>query len=590
MRPGSLPRSRTRSLALRTLALAFALPALTYAEQPPDPVEELRAVLGGQRFAPQDQSAYQKKLDASLQKLKSITDLSRALMLPEWQGMVVQPGVNDAEFAALENLTKMFQTRVRALLKQPDDPKAIAVVTLVGAMNAGASTPSFGGPSPLPSKLAPLAPDLIGLAKEAKDPAVRAAAVRTLGNMEADPKEMAAALKRLLTEEKKAAVARAGGEAFGSLPARPLQPAVARAGAAALVERLRASRQLINMPQRADGEPMAIGSLFIPAATVGLGHPDVQVRKSCLEVIRLAARAATESIPHHQLAQAQRLPPEAVARLRQEHNALATTLQPLTLELQGACKPVSAALDADNQEVYEAACKALEEIAEVRRRFVGMSGDAGDQAAGELTRALQDSGVVAKLARKLSHKEVKVQLAAIYVLETLGAEAAQAAKEVAAALADKNPYVRWGAARTAGQMAPAGATLTVPGLAKLLTDEHEDVRLTAAAALERCGPAAKDAVSALALAVKKSEAAERPLAMKALIAVGANAIKDKKEVVGSALRDALKDKDAEVRLTAVRALGRLDPTGKESIEALRNALNDADSNVRRAASEALLAE
>jgi HEAT repeat protein len=435
--------------------------------------------------------------------------------------------------------------------------------------------------------------------------------------MEGDPKETGAALKRLLSEEKQAALGRAGGEAFGSLPARPLLPTVARAAAAALVERLRVAEQQAMMswtggggpgqpaggpgapkpdyvdPARQiipDSETVVVGTLLLPAATTGLGHPDTRGRRSCLEAIRLAARTVTERIPDGRQYQANDMPPEILAQLKREQAALVTAFQPLTLELQGACKPLSATLDADSPGVFEAACGALEEIAEVRQRLAGMVGGVGAKAADELTAALRDSGVVAKLARKLSHQEVTTQLAAVYILETLQAEAAPAAKEVADALADKNPYVRWGAARTAGRMAPAGAAQTVRGLAKLLTDEHEDVRLTAAAALARYGPAAKDAVPALAQAVKKGEADERRLAIAALLAIGAGAVRDKKDLVGAALRDALKDNEVEVRLSAVRAFGRLDPTGKENVEALRAALNDTNPDVRRAASEALLTD
>src|SRR5262249_9001196 len=101
---------------------------------------------------------------------------------------------------------------------------------------------------------------------------------------------------------------------------------------------------------------------------------------------------------------------------------------------------------------------------------------------------------------------------------------------------------------------------------------------------------AKDAVPALAQAVKKGGADERRLTIAALLAIGTSAVKDRKDMVGAALRDALKDNEVEVRLSAVRALGRLDPTGKERVEALRAALNDTNPDVRRAASEVLLTD
>jgi HEAT repeat protein len=542
-------------------------------------VEALRLLLSsspqqGQPLRPAEQEARRQALQTCVQKIKSLTDLSRAISLSEWLRMDMQPGVPNTPESVIQNeLTKSFETRVRSLLQKPDDPKVAAVATLLGemAVSARGTHPVYQLNDPsLQAKLAAFAPDLITASREAKAPAARAAIARTLGKLEADPKVTAAALKRLLTDEK--------------------EVAVARSAADALVERIGVSQWGALEPQGGIGGPgfglgretAVMERLLVPVAATGLGHTDTQVRKSCLDAIRLGARTATDLMPDPQYAPVRNLPLEAGAQL----NDLATSFQQLTLELQAACKPLSATLDANNQEVSVAACRALEEIAEVRRKL----GGASNKAAEALTKALRDSGVVAKLARKLSDKEARVQLAAIYVLETLEAEAAPAAKEVAVALADPNPYVRWGAARTAGRMAPQGAGQAVTPLAKLLADEHEDVRLTALAALERYGPAAKDAVPALVQTVKKGETAERQSAMTALIAVGANAIQDRKEVVGSALRDTLKDKEAEVRLTAVRALGRLDPTTKESIEALRGALHDTDANVRRAASEALLAD
>ena len=61
------------------------------------------------------------------------------------------------------------------------------------------------------------------------------------------------------------------------------------------------------------------------------------------------------------------------------------------------------------------------------------------------------------------------------------------------ALKDKEEDVRLGAAMALGKMGPA----VVPTLIQALKDKEEDVRIGAAFALSKIGPAAKDAVPAL---------------------------------------------------------------------------------------------
>ena len=81
---------------------------------------------------------------------------------------------------------------------------------------------------------------------------------------------------------------------------------------------------------------------------------------------------------------------------------------------------------------------------------------------------------------------------------------------------------------------------------KDLKDQRADVRINAAAALARLGPAAVPALS-----------------------------------------EALKDEDADVRGSAARALARIGPGAKAAAPALRAAMNDENADVRRSAAVAL---
>jgi HEAT repeat protein len=191
---------------------------------------------------------------------------------------------------------------------------------------------------------------------------------------------------------------------------------------------------------------------------------------------------------------------------------------------------------------------------------------------------------VPALKKSLADDEVRVRLAALYVLETLGDAAAPAVEEVAKALKDKNGFVRWGAARVLNNMAPQAPDKAVPALVGALKDDNKTVRLTAVNALRRYGPKALEAVEPLGVAVGDAEPHMRLGAINALAAIGERA-GSQAGVLIRALKD---DKTPEVRAAAAKALGRLRSLSNEKVKALRYALRDPDAAVRQAASDALL--
>jgi len=190
------------------------------------------------------------------------------------------------------------------------------------------------------------------------------------------------------------------------------------------------------------------------------------------------------------------------------------------------------------------------------------------------------------LKRSLANeKEVRVRLAALYVLETLGHEAAAAVDDLVKVLEDKNGYVRWGAVRVLNNMAPRQAEKAAPALVGRLTDKNSTVRLAAAQALGRYGWQAKAAVKSLEKAIGDSEPHVRLAAIHALAAIGPDA-----HAAAGAVVQALADKQQkpEVRSAAAQALRRLGPLAAEAKIALAQALEDSDSSIRQAASETLL--
>jgi HEAT repeat protein len=140
--------------------------------------------------------------------------------------------------------------------------------------------------------------------------------------------------------------------------------------------------------------------------------------------------------------------------------------------------------------------------------------------------------------------------------------------------------VRWKAADLLGRLGPH-ASQAVGALIEALKDDDVHVRTVVAASLGALGTPPPEAVSPLIaiveLADRSSVAAAQTLAL-----LGPEA----KEAI-SALLVALKAKDAELRWNAARTLGKIGPTAKEAVPALIAGLRDDNPFVREHCAESL---
>jgi HEAT repeat protein len=575
----SLSRASRAVPALLTAAL-FALP--TFAAEPtaPNPVQDLRAALL-QPPGPDGLEARKKNLKRRLDALGSPGELAAALALdvwPESSGQHETPSAADADSEIRTLLLKQFGEQIRKALSAEDSGTRAAAATLLGTTataeraerarrSLGQFNPvRFGRPGGDQEPTAPadpfvdLAPDLVKHMKEDKDAPVRRAAVRALVEVRPDLQLTMDALGDLL----------GGGEK---------DPSVRRSAAAALGALLAGAdeeQHSLDLTPDPVVRLLKLAKLAAPLAAERLAKDDDQeVRLQCLKVLRrvvlgwqgLIANGAGRAPDVVALPEAPAVP---VSPLFAEIQKL---LQSLAGALNKALPSVTGALAEDKPEIAVGAAEVLETAADIRRLVLK------DSRADPLP-ALPDARDA--LAKNLSAKEVRVRLAAVYVLETLGAEASPASAVLAKALReDADPFVRWGAARALGKMAPDQLD-AVPALAKALEDKDDDVRQTAPIALARFGPAAKPAVAALAAAVKRDDGL-RLSALKALAAVGAAAAP-----AADAAAAALADPDAEVRVAAADALARMGSLKDGPVTALRKALDDPDPGVRRAVSGALL--
>jgi HEAT repeat protein len=159
--------------------------------------------------------------------------------------------------------------------------------------------------------------------------------------------------------------------------------------------------------------------------------------------------------------------------------------------------------------------------------------------------------------------DVRGRLAAIDVLEALGRQAAPAGPALLAALADRDRFVRWSAARALGKVRPTNTATVVPALAHLLRDGDLNVGLAAVNALCAYGSEAKAALPSLSAAAQSPEPEMRLAVMRALESIGGD---DAAALV--VLGAALTDPDDRVREAAGELLEKAGPSRRQAADAL----------------------
>jgi HEAT repeat protein len=198
------------------------------------------------------------------------------------------------------------------------------------------------------------------------------------------------------------------------------------------------------------------------------------------------------------------------------------------------------------------------------------------------------------------------QLAAALLLLSTGCGGAS---KWTAQLESGDATERAAAARALSDMGPA-ARPAVPALARAVADPDPEVRRLAAYALRQIGPDARDAAPDLEKALADSVPAVKRAAAYALLAVSPDSaaplptlieaiqLGDARAIVavgqmGPAAREAIPslvqamgNRSTVVRVQAVQALARSDPSDKAAQAALARARNDPEERVRQAAASA----
>jgi HEAT repeat protein len=553
-----------------------------------DPVKAFQQALAafpGAQPTPARLKAWGKKVEEAAKALTRVDHLCRAVELQEWGGPDDEVGMR-----VREALGKRLVQSARVVFAKGSPSRQQALLVLIADAAKGEDEVVAAEQSGRPagartwSAIFPtLKKDVIDLAREAKAVSVRLAAVRALAHLRAKPAEIALLVQRELKATEAAERRVAAGLLNSLLQPLPHRPLPVPANRLPLPVKGAVS---LRPPGRLQEQTEAL----VPLAVRGARDKDTTVRRLCLAALGSVAEQLGDEVGALRRALEDVVPELENARqlkeVRQGFKEPAQQLASACKEVNRALPIVLGALKDEDVAVCLAAHKTLRNAATVRLRW----GD-GSWLVGALEEMAKSNPLdepvkaVPALTLSLKHKEVRIRLAALYVLETLTAAAAPAAAALADRLGDDNRFVRWGAARALRNMAPAGAARAVPALAKVLADDSADVRNTAAVALERYTTAAKPAVAALSQAVKTGDARLRFQSVRALGAIG----KEASEAEGT-LRAALADEQANVRAAAADALGRLGTLDKQTRTALTRMLADEDQGVRQAAAAALLRE
>lgn len=161
-----------------------------------------------------------------------------------------------------------------------------------------------------------------------------------------------------------------------------------------------------------------------------------------------------------------------------------------------------------------------------------------------------------------------IRLAAVGLLIDLAPDTKSVQSEIAAALADREPYVAADAARALGALGDKAAP-SVPALAAALSHQNSHVRSYSAEALASVGPAAAGATDRLAITLRDPVPAVRWATCQALASIGPAAAATAPQLV-----QALNDDFLYVRICAAGALGSMGDKAAAAVEPLRQAARD----------------
>jgi HEAT repeat protein len=587
----SLRRSPGLRCWFLTTSLLLALAALPGVAQPPeDPVEALQQALTLRledtiNPPPTMLEFREKTLQKRINQIKKLGDLRRALALEDWKTQL------KIDMAMRKLVADRFVLGVKRVIKEGSPTAKMAVANLIAEIGPTIRAVEVDGAEKREDKSGfarSLTPEVIELTQDA-NLEVQQEALRALGNINPRPMEAFKVFSRALEQDK-------------------LGPR--RQAASALGQMVRVVGFLQKRGKTAAGiesspaEMLEVAQAAAAGAGYGLNDPDPKVRELCLQAVDEAARAVAEQVPEPE--PRKNFPPEGRTLTDDEKKEIKAYQEKVLAEQQklaGVFKAfqkegarIARELHAAEPAVAAEAASALDDIASARIKLIRLVMSAplvSKDEAMELRKGLREIDPMAfflqddhlqAISALIKAPSPRLRRLALQILEDLTVDALPALPAIAEALGDRDRFVVWSAARAIGNIGPRQAVFAVPGLARLLCFDDNNVRLAAAATLEAMGSLAREAMPAVKMAVTTGDAETRVAACYVVLSIGP-------EFAGPAipgLIESLTADDPRVRRTAAEVLGKLGSVAEAAVPALRRALEDEDQEVRINASEAIL--
>ena len=590
--------------SLLFLALFNPLPGfLNAGPLPPDYVSQLRVKLE----APSPDRV-RTSLDL-IEKMTSSGELSRALLLPEWQGQYLDGDNLEIFNSALEKFVATSQKGLvsPSLLVRKQTARIIAET---GSVNSGSS--SIGGAERSVARdpafrkaFQKLQDQLFELCKSDSD--VRADALYCLGRIDSNPSRLGA-----LAEEIFRGKSNSPNGATERLAAA--DSIKARANSIATLVRQRRALNLEELT-RSRTHFLEVVSTLIPPAVAGLSDPSPKVSLLCSDCVNELTEAMVDS---DIVIQVRDLDPSI-----QEGNDVFASRIAVVRQDQKELLPMAKTLRTHSAQILTLGLRPgqdivarreslllLEDFAVIRKkmfdqetRLAKAESLAGLQSPKNLMRDLEvfpiseegTNSILQALLAGLADKEPMIRLTTAKSIEAIiglpdilqelrDSDRDRLLDALLKELGDEEDiYVQTNLIRVLGMIAPSKHEKIVPVLVRMLGTPDVDVRIQTVNALKNFETKASAAVPGLSLVLDQGDPEFRIIAMKAIEAIGTSASGSLPKIANN-----LKHNNPEVRAYAARVLGRFGKASIDHAPELQKLLNDPSQEVRMRAEEASL--
>ena len=552
------------------------------------------------------------KLLNILNKTNALGDLSKIILMPEWQYIEGNKRIADINGEVRTAVIQKFKTNGLQLLKDGQDDARMDLAILIGetasanlvdetseSLDQIAQRSRF-----LRAELSTLSPQSALLTKT-KNPKLIIAAVSALGKIESKSDLFAQTISDLM-EIKPAntlAIRRAAAESLKTRLATVSQ----------LLKQIRVVRERDNLDLIND--LLTTSKLCFPLGVRALKDKDYIVREQGTLACKQATSTLAEVdyiIPTREAEMTMLERPDIIAqRTKSFRDGLAFELSLINSFRDNMRELTDHATNFEADVVVRvASLDVVEDLVVIRKKLIEfesilnkldvLAGNAPNPNPKLITHDIIPEGnefkeIVQDLIMVLSDPNLRVRLNGIDIVEGFLSMPDITARIIndkdlflfrklaSVATTDTNLMVKYAAVRALGRSAPLKPEIAVPVLAKCLLEEDLDIRIAAANALKKYGKEGLKALPSLEKMIANGDSDSRIAMMNAAVSLGT----DGSPTLGEVAKN-LQSEEPKVRIKAAETLGKFGKLSEAQIPKLQKSLNDEDSNVRNAVSSALL--